>query len=57
MSVDPGQQSGMNIRHEKESEEIAAVYPNGIHGAIAEGLAIARNSTWEPPRSTNPSMD
>ena len=25
-------------RHEKESEEIAAVYPNGIHAAIAEGL-------------------
>jgi trehalose utilization protein len=25
-------------RHEKESEEIGAVYPNGIHAAIAEGL-------------------
>lgn len=25
-------------RHEKRSEEIAAVYPDGIHGAIAEGL-------------------
>jgi trehalose utilization protein len=25
-------------RHEKKSPEIAAVYPKGIHGAIAEGL-------------------
>ncbi|MGI8643619.1 MAG: ThuA domain-containing protein [Thermomicrobiales bacterium] len=25
-------------RHERESEEIVAVYPNGIHEAIAEGL-------------------
>ena len=24
--------------HERESEKIAAIYPNGIHGAIAEGL-------------------
>jgi trehalose utilization protein len=28
-------------RHEKESEEIAAVYPRGIHDAIAEGLKEA----------------
>lgn len=28
-------------RHEKESEEIAAVYPRGIHDAIAEGLREA----------------
>jgi len=27
------------FRHEKASEAIAAIYPNGIHGAIAEGLA------------------
>jgi trehalose utilization protein len=26
------------FRHEKQSDEIAAIYPNGIHGAIAEGL-------------------
>ncbi|MEA2510834.1 MAG: hypothetical protein QOG89_406 [Thermomicrobiales bacterium] len=26
-------------RHEKESEEIAAIYPDGIHGAIAAGLS------------------
>jgi trehalose utilization protein len=26
------------FRHERESEEIAAVYPKGIHEAIAEGL-------------------
>lgn len=25
-------------RHEKSDEEVAKVYPNGIHGAIAEGL-------------------
>ena len=25
-------------RHERESEQIAAVYPDGIHGAIAAGL-------------------
>lgn len=29
------------FRHEKESEEIAAVYPRGIHDAIAEGLREA----------------
>jgi len=28
-------------RHEKESEAISAVYPDGIHGAIAEGLREA----------------
>lgn len=26
-------------RHEKESPEIAAIYPEGLHGAIANGLA------------------
>jgi trehalose utilization protein len=26
-------------RHEKESKEIAAIYPDGIHGAIAAGLS------------------
>ena len=25
-------------RHEKSDQKIAAVYPKGIHGAIAEGL-------------------
>ena len=25
-------------RHEKKSEKVAKVYPNGIHNAIAEGL-------------------
>lgn len=28
-------------RHEKESDQIAAVYPDGIHGAIAAGLEAA----------------
>ena len=27
------------FRHEKESEKIAAIYPDGIHGAIAAGLS------------------
>ena len=41
-------------RHEKESEEIAAVYPNGIHAAIAEGLEQAggfevRTATLDEP--------
>lgn len=29
------------FRHERENETYAAIYPNGIHGAIAEGLADA----------------
>jgi trehalose utilization protein len=40
-------------RHEKESEQIAAVYPDGIHGAIAEGLREAgfdaRTATLDEP--------
>ena len=28
-------------RHERENESIAAIYPNGIHAAIAEGLGEA----------------
>ena len=27
-------------RHEKKSPEIAAIYPDGIHGAIATGLEL-----------------
>ena len=27
--------------HEKQMPEVAAIYPNGIHGAIAEALAAA----------------
>src|SRR3712207_7562574 len=26
------------FRHEQEDERYAAIYPNGIHGAIADGL-------------------
>lgn len=41
-------------RHEKRSPEIAAVYPRGIHGAIAEGLAgqpdmLVRTATLDEP--------
>jgi trehalose utilization protein len=41
-------------RHEKESAEIAAIYPDGIHGAIAAGLAddgdlVIRTATLDEP--------
>jgi trehalose utilization protein len=41
------------FRHEKQSEAIAAIYPDGIHGAIAEGLVAhgftARTATLDEP--------
>jgi len=41
-------------RHEKESDVVAAIYPNGIHAAIAEGLQdqadfIVRTATLDEP--------
>jgi len=40
-------------RHEKSSPEVRAVYPNGIHGAIAEGLRqsgfVVRTATLDDP--------
>lgn len=40
-------------RHEKKSEKIAAIYPKGIHGAIAEGIASEdlqiRTATLDEP--------
>jgi trehalose utilization protein len=41
-------------RHETSSEIVAAVYPNGIHGAIAEGLQelpdlVVRTATLDEP--------
>ncbi|MBA2469670.1 MAG: ThuA domain-containing protein [Chloroflexia bacterium] len=41
-------------RHEKENEQIGSIYPNGIHGAIAEGLNAAggfevRTATLDEP--------
>ncbi len=40
-------------RHERESERIRAVYPDGIHGAIAEGLRqhglTVRTATLDEP--------
>ncbi len=41
-------------RHEKESEQIASVYPDGIHGAIAAGLEesggfTVRTATLDEP--------
>lgn len=29
------------FRHEKESEEVAAIYPDGIHGQIAKFLTAS----------------
>lgn len=42
------------FRHERENEFIAGLYPNGIHGAIAEGLqahgfANVRTATLDDP--------
>jgi len=42
------------FRHETSSEIVAAVYPNGIHGAIAEGLQdqsdlVVRTATLDEP--------
>jgi trehalose utilization protein len=42
------------FRHEKESELIASIYPDGIHGAIAAGLAVdgdlvVRTATLDEP--------
>jgi trehalose utilization protein len=42
------------FRHEKESPEIAAIYPDGIHGAIAAGLGgepgiVVRTATLDEP--------
>ena len=42
------------FRHERESTEIAAIYPDGIHGAIAAGLAgdpdlVVRSATLDEP--------
>jgi trehalose utilization protein len=40
-------------RHEKKNPKVAAVYPNGIHGAIAEGLKkdgfVVRTATLDEP--------
>ena len=40
-------------RHEKSHAEVGKVYPNGIHGAIAEGLKEAgfavRTATLDEP--------
>ena len=42
--------------HEREKPEVAAIYPNGIHGAIAEGLqsqlaeqVVTRTATLDQP--------
>jgi trehalose utilization protein len=43
-------------RHEKNDEQIGATYPNGIHGAIAEGLNAIDGITAGPQRSISPSM-
>ena len=41
------------FRHERQSEAIAEIYPNGIHGAIAEGLMAhgfeTRTATLDEP--------
>ena len=41
-------------RHERESDIVAAVYPDGIHTAIAVGPAgRTRISSFAPQRSTS----
>jgi trehalose utilization protein len=42
------------FRHEQKDPKVAEVYPNGIHGAIAEGLNLvegveARTATLQEP--------
>ncbi len=46
-------------RHEKKDAQIAAVYPQGIHGAIAEGLKMqpgleVRTATLDDPENGLP---
>jgi trehalose utilization protein len=46
-------------RHERESEEIGAIYPEGIHGAIAAGLRESegvevRTATLDEPEHGSP---
>ena len=43
------------FRQERSDDPVRAVYPDGIHAAIADGLREAAASRFGPPRSTNPS--
>lgn len=47
------------FRHERQNEQIKAIYPNGIHGAIAEGLRAdpelnVRTATLDEPENGLP---
>ena len=42
------------FRHEQEMPEVKAIYPNGIHAAIAEFLSKNEDMT-APPRWTSQS--
>jgi trehalose utilization protein len=47
------------FRHEKEDEEIASIYPDGIHGAIAAGTSVRgdfdiRTATLDEPANGLP---
>ena len=39
------------FQHEKSSEKVAAIYPNGIHNAIADFLRCD-DFRWRPQRWT-----
>ena len=39
------------FRHEKENEGIKAIYPEGLHAAIAKGIAENHNGHLEFSRS------
>ena len=41
------------FRHEQEMPEVKAIYPNGIHAAIAEFLSKNEDMTPAPPRWTS----
>ena len=43
------------FRQERTDAPVAAIYPDGIHAAIADGLREARASRCGRPRSTSPS--
>lgn len=42
------------FRHEKKNDEIAKIYPEGIHGAIAEGLNAVAGVTAKPATLDEP---
>ena len=43
--------------HERHQPEIAAIYPTGIHGAVAAAVAEDADSPFAPGPRTSPSRD